>query len=239
MVEEYMYKVEFYKIFSFKRGRKMAKNKKVWQNEIRDLYLNHQGKLNAAEAQKQLKKMPIQMPTHINTIQKYMHNNKPAWDELLNKGLDYPWSVGALTTHPYLKEVLPLLLMLKNEYFSNIPERLTIRWALWFLTLRKIYPGPLKQDTKKLSQKLIEKRVLKYQGDMIILTSFYVDYERQWQLAGGVLPANTSQFDDMDINKAIEKFLAWYKADLDPDNYESLLKVGNEYYAGIEDKDIK
>jgi len=208
----------------------MAKNKKVWQGQIRDLYLNRQGKLNAAEAQTELKKMPIQIPTHINTIQKYMHKNKPAWNELLNKGLDYPWSVGVSTTHPDLKEVAPLLLMLKNVYFSNIPERLTIRWALWVLTLQKIYPGPSKQDTKK--------QLLKYQGDMITLTSFCVDYERQWQLAGGVLPANTSQFDDIDIDKAIEKFLAWYKEDLDPDNYKSLLEVRREYYAGIDDKDI-
>jgi hypothetical protein len=63
---------------------------------------------------------------------------------------------------------------------------------------------------------------MKYFTDMIILTSMYSDYEKQWERAGLPLPANTSQFDDLDIETVKQNFLNWYKDDLKPDTFENL-----------------
>lgn len=123
---------------------------------------------------------------------------------------DKPWSIGTLNKYPYLKSVLRQLLILKNIQFKPTYEKFTVRWALWFYRLEKLYyPADVSQ-------------AMKYFGDIIILTSMYSDYEKQWVKAGLNLPANTSKFDDLDIEIVKQNFLNWYKDDLEPDTYDNL-----------------
>jgi len=125
--------------------------------------------------------------------------------------VDKHWSIGVLDKYPYLKSVLKQLLIFKSMQFEQMPEKFTVRWALWFYKLEKLYYHPA--DESQARENI---------ADIIILTSMYSDYEKQWEKAGLDLPADTSKFDDLDVETVKQNFLNWYKDDLEPDTFENL-----------------
>lgn len=132
--------------------------------------------------------------------------------------LDKPFSIGSLQQYPYLATVLPNLSVLKKFLFHSYT--MPIRWALWFYRLWPliIADKSLKKTTGDKTPLDLEKNL----ADILFLTLLYCDYERQWENAGLPLPADTSQFDDGNIETIKQNLLSYYKGRVPPETYELL-----------------
>ena len=204
----------------------MAKGTLLTEADIKNIRAIYEGMPtdSKAETVRQKASQVLKRELGLSTVQRILiqarKHRKEIKDMILD--LDKPWSIGALEKYPYLEIVLPELLLWKKEIFQKIP--MSIRWALWYYRLHNIH-----KVTKGMDKANGGKTPQPNFGDIHNLASLYSDYERQWERAGLPLPADTSQFDDTDINNIKQNLLNWYKKGLDKDTYNSLKRSLDDF----------
>lgn len=171
-----------------------------------------------AEAVRQEASRILKRELGLSTVQRELvdarKHRKENADEMLD--LDKPFSMGALQKYPELRDYTPVLLMLKEKLFSN---SMTIRFALWFSRLLLIHKG---QEALNKAKGMDKSTAINQSfHSLIYLSLLYASYERDWEKSNLNLPADTSRFDDLDVEKTKSKFLDWYN-DRYPDDYKSL-----------------
>lgn len=89
---------------------------KQWHKYAHDYYIDLKGKGNSAEIQKHLKLVVLageltKMPEHINSIQKYVAQNREKWnDELIDIDfMNKPVGLQMLELNKKLKKIIALL----------------------------------------------------------------------------------------------------------------------------------
>lgn len=204
----------------------MAKGTLLTEIDIKNIQAIYEGMPadSKAETVRQKASQILKRELGLSTVQRILvsarKHRKEIKDIILE--LDKTWSIGALAKYPYLEIVLPELLLWRKEIFKETP--MSIRWALWYYRLHNIHKvtkGMDKANGRKTPQPNL--------GDIHNLASLYSDYERQWERAGLPLPADTSQFDDTDINNIKQNLLNWYKKGLDKDTYNSLKRSLDDF----------
>jgi hypothetical protein len=74
----------------------------------------------------------------IGAIRNLMKDMRPKLELMNEQGLDEPWSLGCLIEHDLPAEVIPLLLDIQKEIYSDQLKTLTIREAFWISKLHNV-----------------------------------------------------------------------------------------------------
>jgi hypothetical protein len=126
----------------------MMTNKIKWQEEVQNIFIQTQGRLNATKIFNSIKDNPNvqQVPTHHNTVQKYVAKNRDTWMKVVDEGLEKPWHWGALLEYNLSYEACLLIDQtmegieraienIKSGQDSGSQSPLSIREALWIARL--------------------------------------------------------------------------------------------------------
>lgn len=142
--------------------------------------------------------------------------------------LEQPWSIGALAEYPYLQNILPALLALREHEYDTPHGSMSIRIALWYYRLSPLITKAAADSDKED----VTEKYLPFIQDWYFLAITYSNYERVWQDVGKLpLPSNTSVFDGPDIETIKKNILEWYRHVLTPSTYEKLVEISNADYA--------